>query len=108
MSELSHRLPGAIRDKRTKLKLSQERLSEMVGVSVSFVGQVERGESQPGMDKLSDFVRCLNLDANELFYGTVSDQEDIDELCRIARQMDEKKRAFLIESARLLLHSELS
>ena len=107
VTELSQRLPGAILDKRTKLKLSQEQLAEMIGVSNSFVGQVERGESSVSVDTLYNFIRCLELDANYLFYGSISNQTGLDELCLIASQMDNKKCAFLIEYARLLLHSDL-
>lgn len=106
MSVLSQRLPAAIREKRIKLKMSQERLAEIIGVSVSYVGQVERGDCQPGIDKLAEFVCFLGLDANDLFYGVVSNQANIDELCGVARQLDEKKLNYLINAARLLLDSE--
>jgi predicted transcriptional regulator len=44
MTEFLQRLSQMIRDKRKELSISQERLAEMVGVTTSFVGQVERGE----------------------------------------------------------------
>ena len=103
MTEFLQRLSQMIRDKRKELSISQEKLAEMVGVTTSFVGQVERGESQPSVDTLFAFVRCLNLDVNSLFFGVEDPREDIDEICTLAQQMDEWKRLLLVKQARLLL-----
>ena len=103
MKEFFQRLSQMIRDKRKELSISQEKLAEMVGVTTSFVGQVERGESLPSVETLFAFVQCLNLDVNSLFFGGVDSQKEIDELCNLAQQMDEWKRLLLVKQARLLL-----
>ncbi len=103
MEEFLQRLSQMIRDKRKELSISQEKLAEMVGVSTSFVGQVERGESLPSVANLFAFVRCLNLDVNSLFFGVDDPRNEIDELCNLARQMDEWKRLLLVKQASLLL-----
>ena len=103
MKEFLQRLSQMIRDKRKERSISQEKLAEMVGVTTSFVGQVERGESLPSVETLFAFVQCLNLDVNSLFFGGVDSQKEIDELCNLAQQMDEWKRLLLVKQARLLL-----
>ncbi len=103
MTDFLQRLPRMICDKRKELSLSQEKLAEMVGVSTSFVGQVERGESLPSVETLFTFVQCLNLDVNSLFFGEVDLSRGIDELCNLAKQMDEWKRLLLVGYARFLL-----
>ena len=85
-----------------EISISQEKLAEMVGVTTSFVGQVERGESQPSVETLFSFVQCLNLDVNSLFFGAVDSQKDIDEICNLLQQMDDWKRHLLVEQARVL------
>lgn len=102
MKEYLQRLSQMIRDKRIELSISQEKLAEMMGVSPSFVGQVERGESLPSIETLFDFVRCLNLDVNSLFFGMMESQKEIDEICNLAQQMDDLKRRLLVEYARML------
>lgn len=103
MTEFLQRLPRMICDRRKDLCLSQEKLAEMVGVSTSFVGQVERGESLPSVEKLFGFVQCLNLDVNSLFFGIPDFPKEIDEVCNIAKQMDEFTLRLLVKQARLLL-----
>ena len=107
MTEFLQRLSQMIRDKRKELSISQEKLAEMVGVTTSFVGQVERGESQPSIETLFAFVQCLKLDVTDLFFGIVDSQKSVQEICDIAQRMDDKKRHLLVAYARLLLDLEL-
>ena len=107
MTEFLQRLPQMIRDKRKELSISQEKLAELVGVTTSFVGQVERGESLPSVETLFAFVQCLNLDVNSLFFGEVDSSREIDEICNLAKKMDVWKRLLLINQARGLLDFEL-
>jgi transcriptional regulator with XRE-family HTH domain len=102
MTEFLQRLPQMIREKRKALSISQEKLAELVGVTTSFIGQVERGESLPSVATLFAFVQCLNLDVNSLFFGADDYQKDIDEICNLAQQMDDWNRLLLVEHARLL------
>ena len=107
MTEFLQRLSQMIRDKRKELSISQERLAEMVGVTTSFVGQVERGESQPSVETLFAFVQCLKLDVSCLFFGIMDSPENVEEICNLAQRMDDKKRRLLVAYARLLFDMEL-
>lgn len=107
MTEFLQRLSQMIRDKRKELSISQEKLAEMVGVTTSFVGQVERGESLPSIETLFAFVQNLKLDVTNLFFGIIDSQKSGQEISDIALQMDDKKRHLLIAYARFLLDLEL-
>lgn len=107
MTEFLKRLSQMIRDKRKELSISQEKLAEMVGVTTSFVGQVERGESQPSIETLFAFVQSLKLDVTSLFFGITDSQTSIQEVSDLAERMDDKKRHLLVAYARLLLDLDL-
>lgn len=102
MKDFLKRLPRMICDKRKKLSLSQEKLAEMVGVSTSSIGQIERCETLPSVQTLYSIVQCLNLNVHSLFFGEVDPSSEIDELCNLAQQMDASKRRQLVDFARYL------
>lgn len=99
---LQERLAKIIRTRRLDMGLSQEQLAEKIDKSTSFIGQVERGECFPKFETLQALVACLGIDANELFTDRPITKDDLAELFDLALYMDEKKRALLIEFARLL------
>jgi transcriptional regulator with XRE-family HTH domain len=49
------------------MDLTQEQLAEKLGVSVNFIGQVERGENAPSFDTLQKIAEVLEVDVSELF-----------------------------------------
>ena len=52
--------------KRMDAGLSQEKLSEMVGISKTALGKIERGESAPKADTLISVCRELHATPNEI------------------------------------------
>jgi len=55
-----HRLPLAN-------DLTQERLAEKIGISVTFLGLIERGLSTPSFSTIEDIARVLKVPVSELF-----------------------------------------
>lgn len=55
-----------IRDLRVKRGLSQERLSELCGISSRHISELERGKSNPGYQLLESLSRALGISAPEL------------------------------------------
>jgi transcriptional regulator with XRE-family HTH domain len=53
-----------IRDRRTKLHLSQAELAEMLGVSAQHVQRHESGENGVALGKLPLFATTLNVKTN--------------------------------------------
>ena len=59
-------LGNAIRRRRSDVRLSQEKLAEVVGCHRNYVGKVERGEQNLTVAMLWRFARALECDAAEL------------------------------------------
>ena len=53
------RLGKRIKEKRLRLNLTQEKLSEKVGISTAYLGQIERGERCITLDKLIPLANYL-------------------------------------------------
>ena len=60
------RLGKAIRDRRKRLKLSQESLAERVDCHRNYVGSIERGEQNATVDTLLRFAKALNCSLEKL------------------------------------------
>lgn len=102
MNTMQDRLAQIIRNRRIAMAMSQEQLAERIDKTPGFIGQIERGECMPKIETLQALVSCLGIDANELFSDEFITKDDVSELFDLALHMDEKKRALLIEFARLL------
>ena len=89
-----------IRSRREQKRWTQEELARQVGLSVSYIGMLERGEKLP---KLSTFLRLANtlnasadeLLADELNTGyTVAVTQYTEEIGRLPRE--EQKRIYRV------------
>lgn len=60
-------LGAMIQARRKELRLSQEKLAEKIGKTAGYVGQIERGISQPSYPTLQRLVEVLELDVQSLF-----------------------------------------
>lgn len=58
-----------IRARRVELRLTQEKLAEMAGISASFVGHLERAEKTPSVDTLARLCVCMKLSMDYLVMG---------------------------------------
>lgn len=54
--------------------MTQEELSELVGVSTSFCANIERGKKGVSIFILRDFADALGITANDLLYDVNTDQ----------------------------------
>ena len=55
-----------IRRQRIKLGFTQERLAELAGISLSFLGHIERGTRKLSVDTLYKIAQGLQCSADEL------------------------------------------
>lgn len=55
-----------VRTRRTNLQFSQERLSELADLSLSFVSQVELGYRDVGLETLYKLAKALNVHPSKL------------------------------------------
>lgn len=64
--------------------MTQEELSELVGVSTSFCANIERGKKGVSIFILRDFADALGITANDLLYDVNTDQR-IDNIAVLLR-----------------------
>jgi transcriptional regulator with XRE-family HTH domain len=72
MNELSraHKLIGQrIRKAREVRDITQEDLAFKIGITTSYMGQLERGERNLNVDKILKIARVIKVDPGELFRG---------------------------------------
>ena len=58
-----------VRDLRQEKKLTQEELAEIVGISPSFVGHIERGEKKASLETIVRLCEILDVPADYLLRG---------------------------------------
>ena len=56
----------ALRRLRTERGWSQERLAEAAGITLNYVGNLERGEQGPSLNVLARLARAFDMDLAEL------------------------------------------
>lgn len=56
-----------IREKRLEKNLTQEQLSELTGISKSYIGDLERNEKEPTISILCRLAKVLEVKVEELY-----------------------------------------
>lgn len=69
LSDATGEFGRRVRDLRHKLGLSQEGLAEGTDLHWSYVGQVERGQTNLSLHNILKFAEALNVDPAELVAG---------------------------------------
>jgi transcriptional regulator with XRE-family HTH domain len=67
--DLVTRFAGNVRKLRSKKKLSQKVLADKVGISVSYVSMLERGQRSPPLDMLEKVAKALGVSPISLLGG---------------------------------------
>ncbi|MBE6767643.1 MAG: helix-turn-helix transcriptional regulator [Ruminococcaceae bacterium] len=67
MNELAKIIGQRIRNYRTQLGLSQEKLAELAGCHPTYIGQVERGEKNATLESIDKISSSLNISLSKLF-----------------------------------------
>ena len=63
---IAKRLGAAVRQRRTRLTLTQEELAERAGLSKNYIGNIERGEQELSVSLLISFADGLSCRASAL------------------------------------------
>lgn len=78
MQELDYQKMGErIRQVRKVKGWSQERLAKKCGISLNFMGKIERGKRKMSMDTFASLCRELEVNADALLWGTVQPSEPV-------------------------------
>ena len=67
MSDLTKIVGQRIRNYRTQLGLSQEKLAELSGCHPTYIGQLERGEKNATLESIDKVASSLNISLSKLF-----------------------------------------
>lgn len=76
-ASLAERLGYKLRKLRKASGLTQEALAEYLDVTVSYVGQLERGERHPSLDTIEKISKSLNLPVHDLLNDDESSPQDV-------------------------------
>lgn len=66
MSKRIEKIGLKIKLERNKRNLSQEKLSELSGISKNFIGAIERGQSEPSITTLEQIAAALGVEFDDL------------------------------------------
>jgi transcriptional regulator with XRE-family HTH domain len=67
MSDLYKKLGGRIKEQREKAGMTQEELSEAVGLSQNFLSQLENGRRKPSIDTVDSIASVLKQPLHSFF-----------------------------------------
>jgi transcriptional regulator with XRE-family HTH domain len=84
MSEIAKTVGQRIRNYRTQLGYSQEKLAELSGCHPTYIGQLERGEKNATLESVEKISSALGVTLSKLFEmigDTDSDAKDIPRQC---------------------------
>ena len=66
MSNIAKTVGQRIRNYRTKLGLSQEKLAALSGCHPTYIGQLERGEKNATLESIEKIAAALNISLSKL------------------------------------------
>ena len=67
--DLLNRFAGNVRKLRSKKKLSQKALADKIGISVSYVSMLERGQRSPPLETIEKMAKALGVSPAALLGG---------------------------------------
>ena len=67
--DLLTRFAGNVRRLRAKKKLSQKALADKIGISVSYVSMLERGQRSPPLENIEKMAKALGVPPGALLGG---------------------------------------
>ena len=99
-----HALGKRIREERLRLKLTQEKLAEEVGVSTAYIGQIERGERSLTLDKLVKVVNRLGVTIDFLLadYVIATDDTSMNLLIQLMHDRTPEEKTLAINILKVL------
>lgn len=87
-----------IRSGRKAIRLTQEALAEKVGISLSFLGHIERGSRKASIDTLVGLANVLDLSLDDLLQDSLTTTAK----ARVGEGVPENQRNLLWEINKLI------
>jgi len=102
------KLGERIRKERYSLGITQEVLSERAGISVSFLGQLERGERKPSLETVVSIANSLGVTVDFLLADSyrTAPKTLMDELTYLIKETPEEDLKTVIEVTKTILREK--
>ena len=69
MDDIRVRFGKAVRQRRHRMRLSQEAFADLCEMDRTYIGGIERGERNVALVNLEKIARALRISLSELFHG---------------------------------------
>lgn len=99
------KLGSRIREERLKLRLTQEKLAEDIGISDSYMGQIERGERSLALDTLAKLANRLGVTIDYLLSDSVKVEDEglLNEWLQIMDGRTSKEKRMALDVIKVML-----
>ncbi len=94
MTDYKHSMGIRIKEKRKKLKLTQDEISEMLDISVKHFGEVERGIAGLSVENLIKLSEILCVSIDYLVKGEIDNNKWSQTLSLFEQIPEEKEQIF--------------
>lgn len=92
-----------IRDERLLMRLTIEKLAEMVNKSTNFISQIERNDGKPSLETVVDIANALGTTVDALLKDSlISEKNDavIQEILTLLYSLDDDGKRFILDVVR--------
>lgn len=104
MTEYSRPLGDAVKQARTRLRLTQNEVAELIDVDQRTVLNIENHKGNPKMAVLYPLVRTLKIDAREIFTPEIlRDTPSLRQLRILIEDCNEQEAAAIIPTVQAIL-----
>ncbi len=103
---MDYRMMGErIRRQRISNKMTQENLAEKANISVSFLGQIERGDRKPSLETVVNIANSLGVTVDQLLSDSykIAPKSLVDELAFLVREKSEDEIRTVIEVTKTII-----
>ena len=96
-----------LRDARIRKNLTQEKVSEMLGVSVAFLSRIERGYSHINLNRLNELCHILEISEGYVLTGASSNSTAYldSEFSNLLKSCSPEKQKLIYDIAKVIVDS---
>lgn len=107
MIDIIDNLGQMIKSARRTANMTQNELSERLGVSIRYVMALENERRQPSFEMLVKLIHTLALSPEQIFYpADAKTENEKEQLIRLLALCDEREFSVVVATARALVESK--
>lgn len=104
MNDAKQNLASAVREARTELGLSQEKLAEILNIDSRTILNIEAGRGNPKFEKLYPLITYLKIPADKIFYSNYKNEApNLQKLLALQKDCTDQEAVDLLPMVRYLL-----